>query len=274
MESPLKLILDNSDIDIDFCLCWANEPWTRAWDGNTNEVLINQKYGSEFEWKQHIDYLLPYFCDPRYIKINNMPVFVLYRAESILNCDEMIDYWNKKCIEKGFDGIWIVEELNGFQKTVVCQNSKAVLEFQPNYIQNEKTKIEHKFDSLIGKLWCLRHKTSTTLKIYDYDRVWKKIIRHRKKNHGKQYYYGAFVNWDNSPRKNKKATIYIGFTIEKFYRYLITLGKKAKNEEENGQFVFINAWNEWAEGAYLEPDTKQKYNYLKAVKEVEELING
>ena len=97
-------MLKNRDIDIPFCVCWANEPWTRAWVGET-KVLIPQLYGEKREWKEHFDYLLPFFKDSRYICDDGKPLVVIYRPEVIECLNEMLDYWNELAIQEGFEGL-------------------------------------------------------------------------------------------------------------------------------------------------------------------------
>ena len=270
MERPLEGLLNTRKIDFPFCLCWANEPWTRAWDGKTSSILMPQRYGGEKEWYEHIQYLMPFFKDSRYIKVDGKPMFLLYRTESIENCDLMIQFWNKECKKNGFPGIWIVEELNGFQSSPKCKQSSAIVEFQPNYIQKTKAKIEHRIDKARSKVFSLINGIHGDFKTFDYDDVWNRIIQHKSRDFGKKLYLGAFVNWDNSPRKGMNASVFRGGTPEKFQNYLSCLSDKAIRE--NREFIFINAWNEWAEGAYLEPDEENRYAYLEAIKNIKNKV--
>lgn len=265
MEKPLELLLNDKDIELPFCLCWANEPWTKAWDGGDKKVLMPQKYGGKEDWKNHFRYLLSFFKDERYIKIDNKPVMVLYRTENIDDCENMIEYWNQECIKIGFDGIYIVEELNTFQDKSTCANSEAVLEFEPMYTIGFKRSFVRK---------CIDKNRNNLKKIalrkniswYNYDNLWKNIIN-RKRKHDKKTFLGAFVDWDNTARKNSNATIVLGATPQKFEKYL---QKQCEIAEKNdSEFVFINAWNEWAEGAYLEPDKDNGYAYLEALLKVQ-----
>lgn len=266
MEKPLEKLLDSRDIDFPFCMCWANEPWTRSWDGKSNSIIMPQRYGSEKDWRKHIQYLIPFFKDSRYIKIDGKPMFLLYRTESIENCDLMIQCWDEECKKQGLAGIWIVEELNGFQDAPRCERSNALVEFQPNYIQKTKARIEHRTDTIRSKVFCMINGIHGRMKLFDYDDIWNRIIHHKSRDFGKELYLGAFVDWDNSPRKGENASIFCGATAEKFKNYLEQLQRKAIGEGR--EFIFINAWNEWAEGAYLEPDEKNHYSYLEALKAV------
>ena len=262
MEKPLETLLKENDIDFPYCLCWANEPWTRAWDGKTKEILMAQEYGNERDWEKHFNYLISFFKDKRYICINNKPLFVIYRTNNIPRCDEMIKFWDNMCKKNGFDGIYICEELNAFQSEPVCCNSNAVIAFEPSNVQRKRSTISRIITIFMGKI-----KTKnflSNLKIFNYETIWKKIISQRYCTNGKKLYYGAFVGWDNTPRKKDSGMIYINASPTLFANNLSILNKKA--DQNNSEFIFINAWNEWAEGAHLEPDNINKYKYLEALK--------
>ena len=265
MEKPLECLLKEKDIDFPFCFCWANEPWTRAWDGRTSTILMPQRYGEEKDWKLHFDYLLDFFMDSRYIKIDNKPMLVLYRTNNIENCDAMISFWEEECIKNGFSGIHVVEELNSFQDKPVCKNSRAVVEFEPLFQLRRKKTIADDIIKIQQRLkgFLLHPSKSMNFKVFNYDKIWKKILLQRV-NTNKDVYYGGFVNWDNTPRKGNRGMVALGVSPQKFENYMCALLKKAN--DENAEYIFLNAWNEWAEGAFLEPDTINRYSYLEAVK--------
>ena len=134
LEQPMEQMLKNEKIDLPFCICWANEPWTRAWVGET-ETLIAQQYGYEKEWKEHFDYLLPFFKDNRYIKEDNKPLFVIYRPEVIGVLKDMLNYWNELAIDNGFSGMKYAFQT--LSMDVAKDPNKALfdydIEFQPTY---------------------------------------------------------------------------------------------------------------------------------------------
>lgn len=253
LEKPTKILLENKDININYCFSWANEPWTRSWDGKNKDILMSQSYGEKKEWKEHFEYLLPFFRDERYIKKENKPVFLIYRTNNIPNCEEMVKYWEELAVKNGFNGIYLLETLNSFQKNPVLKSSKGVVEFEPMLTMRHYLKATTQIKRLIRKKIGL-------IDIVDYDNVWKQIVK-RDNNYRKDKYLGAFVGWDNTPRKGKKGLVIENSTPEKFGHYL-----KEQINKNNTEFIFINAWNEWAEGAYLEPDEKNKFLYLKELK--------
>ncbi|MDO4467512.1 MAG: glycoside hydrolase family 99-like domain-containing protein [Bacillota bacterium] len=263
MEKPLEKILEEKDVDLPFCMCWANEPWTRSWDGKSKEVIMPQRYGNEKEWKEHIDYLLPFFQDERYIKVDKKPLFVLYRTNHINRCDEMIQYWDRICQEAGLAGIYVVEENNNFQEGSACAHSSAILDFEPGYTRSfDKTtvvKIKNKLSSFLGKKYSL----------FSYQDTCEHMIQRDVKKEDKPHFLGCFTGWDNTPRRNEGGTIAQDASPALFEHYLRI--QIQRSEAFGNSFLFVNAWNEWAEGAYLEPDTKYGYAYLEAVRNAKEL---
>lgn len=259
LEKPLEMYLNRSELNLSYCFSWANEPWARTWDGLNKSVLMPQEYAGMEDIINHFNYMLPFFRDTRYIKIDNKPVFVLYRTNSITYIDEMIEVWNKKAVENGFDGIYFVETLSPFQKNKMKLNTNASVYFEPG------------FSSASMNIW---YKVLQKLKKYakcvfirglsDYRDVWKHIFKFEKINELK--WACAFVDWDNTARKGKKGSAYSNVSPLLFEKYFSRLYSDCvKNKSP---YVFINAWNEWGEGTYLEPDTKNEYAYLQAIKNV------
>lgn len=256
LEKPMEMMLENENMKLPFCISWANEPWARTWDGKDKEVLMPQSYGSEKEWKAHFEYLLQFFKDMRYIKIDNKPVFLIYRTSNIPNCEDMVDYWNNLCKENGFNGIYLIETMNSFQNKSYISNSSAVVEFEPmltirHYLPLYKQGVRY-FKKKLSILDTLDYK-------YVQDRVVNKNV-----NYGKKKFLGTFISWDNTARKKSKGLILTNDNPEIFGEYLRKQIDKAN--EINSDFIFVNAWNEWAEGTYLEPDTINKNAYLDKIK--------
>ncbi len=265
MEKPLEAMRDYEGRKLPYCLCWANEPWTRAWDGKTSTVLMPQNYGNEEEWERHFQYFLTFFRDRYYLKEDNAPVLVIYRCNNIPRCGEMAAYWDRRAKEEGFSGIYLIEEVNTFQKEPVLAESRAYLEFEPVFTTNHRRSFAEKavdktrttvFNLLTG---------SHCAHVYDYRTVWKNILRRRETPMGgKERCPGAFVRWDNTPRRGKNAIFYAGASPKLFEEYM---QRQLEQSEEAGcRYLFINAWNEWGEGAYMEPDSRYGWAFLNALK--------
>ena len=259
LEKPVENLLNWKEINMPFCFCWANETWARSWskissknswantfeterDDNNNGILLEQKYGGMKEWKQHYEYLLPFFKDDRYIKIDNKPVFVIYKTSLIVCLQEMIENWNDWAIESGFDGIYIIGANTNYSSKDVVDK---VLIHEPQHIAVRTT------NSKKGRRDLLR---------IDYRGAWCELLEGLAE---KGVIYGSFVGYDDTPRRGKEGVVFEGQTPELFKQYLTEL--LAKNEVNNSPFTFINAWNEWGEGMYLEPDEKDGYAYLEAI---------
>lgn len=280
LERPMEQMLANKKITTNFCISWANEPWTKAWVGDSTTFLIPQRYGEKKEWKQHYDYLRQFFLDERYIKDKNRPLFIIYRPEVIPCLNDMLDFWDACAKEDGFDGMCFAYQTNTFDlvKNHDASRFDYNIEFQPGYatmaLRNDRFKLLRKIRRTISSF--VEKKTGIPLSRYgqakfdklmnknrmDYDEVWQQIIKTKPKT--EKNLPGAFVAWDNTPRHGKNARIYYGDTPQKFEKYLSQQVKNAK-DIYNTDYLFITAWNEWAEGSYLEPDKTNGYGYLEAI---------
>lgn len=272
LEKPMEILLNNKDIDINYCVSWANEDWTNSWVSSSNKILISQTYGSEKDWIDHFNYLLQFFKDPRYIKENNMPLLVIYRPELISCLNKMLDCWNKLSIKHGFNGIKFAYQHYYYGTMDNKDDSKFSyqIEYQPSYgfLQNNLTisKIS-KIKSFISSNFGYDINLSFFKKIigpkkYNYNDIWEKIIQ--TEPYSSKSIPGAFVDWDNTPRRSKSGSLVIGANPTDFGQYLKKQIIRAK-EIYQKDYIFIFAWNEWAEGGYLEPDEKYKYSYLNEI---------
>lgn len=244
LEKPAEILLKTLDLDIPFCFSWANEPWTKTWHGagGEKEVLLEQRYGNEKQWKEHFEYLLPFFKDRRYIKVDEKPMLLIYQINKIGCFNRMIDYWEKLAVQNGIPGIYIVDMLTNDGKVSKNKRVIASVDFEPG---KEKRK-------RVGQ--------EEGLNIDSYDEVCNQMLN---SPHKKKEYRCIFVDYDDTPRRGREGNIFPGSTPEKFGRYLQKMIELSR--EEGKEIVFINAWNEWGEGNYLEPDKKNGYEYLKAV---------
>lgn len=255
LEKPFNDVLESGKPNFPFCLSWANEPWTRRWDGRNDLVLMPQDYGDKRDWEEHFNYLFKAFIDKRYIRIDDKPLFLIYRPESIPNCTEMLAFWEALAKKNGLKGIYFVQTLNGFPPHYKIEGFQCAVEFEPHYTIS-KGKCRNYWKKVRGY--------EKNLHIMDYDAVWSCILNNNNNYEYDKVFPGAFVDWDNTARRGKEGSIYHGSTPEKFEKYLSLQIKKAQ-ENYYSEFLFINAWNEWAEGTYLEPDKKFKFSYLQAV---------
>lgn len=265
LEKPAENLLAHPEIDINYCFSWANEPWARTWDGKNKQILMPQYYGGEAEWKAHFEYLLPFFKDKRYIKEDGKPMFLIYKSAAIPRCDEMMEYWNKLAREAGFRGIHFVHTLKRWFPEERNLPFAAQVEFEPTGVKTVSglwwNRIRRYFLNLLNI--CFHTSFPCNKRIFFSDEVYKSL----SSLSGKGTYAGVFVGWDNTPRRGTFARYITEPTREEFKNYLLAKMKIGK-EQYGTNYIFVNAWNEWAEGTYLEPDEKHKYEYLEAIKEV------
>jgi hypothetical protein len=273
LEVPTEIIRDDPSLDLPFFLYWANESWKKAWFGQDNTVVWEQKYGTEKDWKEQFDYCLQYFMDERYIKVNGMPVYAIYNPWALSDGDRFIDLWNIWAKEAGFPGIYFIKNIGRRDHDLIGKYSAKITR-EPNYTFAHDEGIFEKIvrvgksktiDFLNKKFFLKRGKGIVQLK-QSYDVIWEKILA--RKDQDEQTILGCFSDWDNSPRKSYNSIIMQGASPEKFKKYFSRLFMKAL--EIGSPMLAINAWNEWAEGAYLEPDEKYGFSYLEAIRSAKE----
>lgn len=259
LEKPIENLIKWTDVNMPFCFCWANETWSRTWKKlietnvwlnadkptkitNGNDILLKQTYGREKDWDEHFHYLLPFFKDNRYIKLNGKPIFVILKQSQIFQLWEMLNYFDKKAKENDIPGLYVIgmedENLNGIDAISIRQPRNAMWQYQKKYKSD-----------------------SQTLQVYPYDELCKIQLETEVKNN-KTYLCGV-VDYDSTPRMGKNGIILQNASPEKFYKYFRQLYKKSISLDN--EILFINAWNEWGEGMYLEPDEKFGYGYLDSI---------
>jgi len=283
LETPTNIVLDKPDLDFPFCLSWANETWSRRWDGRNHHILIKQTHPPlEESWEKHFQYLIRAWTDPRAIKIDNKPVFVIYRPHNIERINDMIAYWKRRAQDYGLDGLYIMAQKQiEFPNRDCVAEFDAIFQFQP-FEAIDFSAGDTRNRKLYKFIWSLpqwlqewlrniRGIFKNPLTFYDYDSVWEHVIKDHPDEKLKTF-KGAFVDWDNTARYGDRATIFKGANPERFEYWFSKLVDVVCKQVENERYIFLNSWNEWAECAYLEPDEKNKYEYLEAVKKV--LVNN
>ncbi len=252
LEKPLDQFV-TSDIDFPFCYCWANENWTRTWDGLDKEVLLEQDHGGQDDI-DFVSELFPVFKDQRYIKVDGKPMLLVYRADLLVNAKELTAKWRQLAKEAGFPDLHLCAvQFYGIDDPSVYGFDAAV-EFPP-----------HKFigpENRPDKPVTISN-PSFSGGIVDYRKVLSQAVH--KTVPAYDCYRGIVPSWDNTARRQHTGHILINSSpgLYQFWlSYLVEYTRKYFSEEQ--QFVFINAWNEWAEGAHLEPDLKYGLAYLEA----------
>ena len=267
LEKPLENMLNSSDKVLPFCLAWANEAWTKTWHGakGTKEVLLRQTYGTQKDWEEHFNYLDNYFSHPQYIKIDNKPVLLIYKINHMRHRSEMFECFNRMAVEKGYDGVYLIQMLSDEQSISKLKWINAQVDFEPARIRNIMRANRDKTYERKVKLMNRHPKWNWWNKwvcdILDYRKINHELI---DMPHEQNQYRCCFVDYDDSPRRGKTALIFKNSSPEAFGYYLRKQMELSK--QEGKEYLFINAWNEWGEGNYLEPDTKYGFHYLEQVK--------
>jgi len=254
LERPLDNYLSDKTLNFPFCICWANENWSRRWDGLDNEVLISQKYSPDDDIA-FIENASKYLKDPRYIKVDGRPVLLVYRPELLDNITSTVIRWRNWCRENGIGEIYLIYPQSFEVIDPAVYGFDAACEFPP---------INSNLPDITGTIKTKLPTSAST--IYD----WLPLL-HRSKNYSKPSYKlfrGVNPSWDNTPRKKNNSSIVINSSPRRYLEWL----KNAIEDTHlnfpnpNEQLIFINAWNEWAEGAHLEPDKHFGYAYLDATR--------
>lgn len=262
LDRPIDEMLTLKEPNMPFMLCWANENWTRRWDGLENEILMKQEYGFDDD-KAHMRWLCEkVFSDPRYIRVNNCPVFVVYRHELFPDIGKTAEIWRDIAVnEFGYKGLYlcITESFNDKTDPNTI-NFDAAIEFAPHQVISKKLKKSKK----VKWLEKLKIKKETSVSIRDFKAGVKLCMNREVPSY--KLYRCATPSWDNTARKSTKGAVGVGSSPELYYNWLKHLVNTFKPYSQDENFVFINAMNEWAEGNHLEPCAKYGNAYLKATK--------
>ena len=268
LEKPMEILLKHKEININYSIIWANEDWTRTWYGNSKEILLKQEYGSEQDWEKHFLYLLKYFRDERYIKIDGKPVVNIYRSHHIKDLGKIRSCWNKLAKNNGFSGVYIVAANNHGPIEKRAEFVDAYYNFEPGYTLKHRLSKLKTFKYIISvasrRLYNRLVKGSKVVEHmidakWIYDRNYKS-----NGNIGNRVFVGSFTNWDNTPRVSYRGIIYKNTTPDNFYHNL----KEIQRNINSDDFVYINSWNEWGEGCYLEPDSIHRFDYLEMIRKI------
>jgi len=275
LEKPAENLLEWKDIPQKFCFSWANESWKRTWDkteGNDwnevldkkyndesrdrgNGVLLEQNYGTEEDWIEHFDYLLPFFKDERYITYNGRPVFIIYRPSKIECLDEMLKCWQERAKAAGINKIYIIATNESVKLSPYID---ASLCYEPSYTMNHDMHFRYRIRDKVAGV--IKKHNITFLRKYNYVLFLREILKREIKE--EKNFPGIFVGFDDTPRRGKNGAVFKNVSSEVFGDAYSQLLRKVNDDD----FVFITAWNEWAEGAYLEPDAINGTKWLDTIK--------
>ena len=261
LNKPLDENLKSGKPDFPFCICWANENWTRKWDGNDEDILIGQIHSHEDD-RNFIETLLPVLKDKRYIRVNNKLLILLYRVDRLPDPKKTAEIW-REIVRKEMQ-----------EEIYLCAVNNFVKDIDPSLIGFDGT-VQFPLDFHPG---CHIDKnlfaTTNGIEHADIQDYWMlsypSMVNHlvNLPQPGYTFFRGVFPSWDNTPRRQGTGALFLNSSPE-FYKLFLkaTIGLTQMEHSGDEQLVFINAWNEWAEGAHLEPDKKYGLRWLEVTRE-------
>lgn len=260
MEKPLQLFLEHKEIDMPFCINWANENWTSAWDGGNQNIMYEQslKPGDE---KGFMAELLPLLKDPRYIQIEGRPIISIYRAD-IFEKEKLVSFISKirkQAKEEGFPDLFIlITTATRGEDEPAAFGADGLVEFPPHRINQYVQRIQpegYLNPYFKGNIYDMTEYIETGKYMMEYS--------------GGEVFRTAMTGFDNTARRGRtQAGIFYGMTPKSYQKWLLDILKESKEiHQPEKDIVFVNGWNEWAEGAHLEPDLKYGYAYLEATRQ-------
>lgn len=286
LERPVNEIFESGKPDFPYMLCWANENWTRRWDGQEKDVLLSQEYSVEDD-ENHINYLMDFFKDPRYIKVDGKPVIIIYKAFLLPDPQKTADTWRRIAAEHGLK-LYLCHMVFSYVQNFKKQPGfDAAIDFEPFGVRRKQDIFkelqdrQHFYFQHQSVLQKIKRKIfkfrplEQTMKSYntiEYEYCYNDLKALKKV--GYKLFPGLTPGWDNTARKNTNPSLILHQSSpEKFKNWLQKIVNDFEPYSEEENFIFINAWNEWAEGNHLEPCLKWGTAYLKALKEVLEAVN-
>ncbi|HEY3916065.1 MAG TPA: glycoside hydrolase family 99-like domain-containing protein, partial [Verrucomicrobiae bacterium] len=262
LERPVNEIQASGEPDFPFCVCWANENWTRCWDGRDKEMLLEQVYSPKDDL-DHIRSLIPLFKEPRYIKVDGKPFFLVYRMGRLPEPEQTIRLWREEIVKAGLPGLYLANiESHPLDHGIAGRLAlDAAVEFAPDW-----NCLAPPIRPGAGGLSFFKKKDGwANHRVSDY-RLLMEAMRQKPRTDYLRYRCVTPM-WDNAARRAENAVILINSTPELYGRWLAETVKEFDPPSQSENFIFINAWNEWAEGCHLEPCRKFGRAYLEATRD-------
>ena len=259
IEQPFNEVLESGEPDYPFCLCWANQTWSGIWHGEPNRILIEQTYPGMDDHKKHFHVLLKAFQDARYITVDDKPVFLIYRPTELPDINKVTDFWRELALQEGLPGLYLVGVSHFSNNNPESLGLDAVVDQRmpgpTSAIPSEYPLL--KLQAALGK---------KLPSIYSYAKLINNLVREDKPSY--ESYPCVIPNWDNTPRSGTNGIVFEGVTMELFQKQLERALTRVEDKPANRKLVFLKAWNEWAEGNYVEPDLRHGHKYLDVIKSV------
>lgn len=275
LTKPAEIIRDNDDVKINYFFAWDNANWIRSWSNvagndwspvqdkivNDNlsksdktKILVPYILGGQQDWEIHYRYVLGHFKSSKYIKIDNKPLFIIYNYSDEI--EKMCKYWDELARLDGFDGMYFIMK---YKQGITDPNIIRTFKYEPINSGWYKRTIIQRIKGRLRSLFNIE----PSVRKFSYDKIWDRILLNAQKDSNPNIFHGGFVCYDDTPRRGNRGTAVLGATPEKFGFYLKKLLEISASQRK--EYVFITAWNEWGEGAILEPDIENKSAYLEEI---------
>jgi len=276
LERPFNEVLASGTPDFPFCLCWANENWSRRWDGLEQELLAAQNY-DDYDPAAHMAWFCRAFRDPRYIRVGGRPLLLLYWADHIPNVREVLDIWRKEARRILQADIYVCavksHRYRLSDEETMAFGFDALVHFHPHpslLPRPDKARIRRFCNKRLNSLCRLfggdASKRFPIYSHFDYRRYVENVLA-APRGKGTQFPC-VFPTWDNSARKKRDAVVIQNADAGLFKEWLRQSVASVRHHDEEERIVFVNAWNEWGEGCHLEPDLENGRRFLEAVRDV------
>ncbi len=249
LQQPLDAVLASGEPDFPFCICWANENWSRRWDGGNDELLIAQTYSAAND-RHLIEELLPLFADRRYIRVGGRPLFIVYRASLLPDAQRTAATFRAvaRAAGEAEPYLCLIEHPGSLRPE--AYGFEAAIEFPPHGLRARTltAEVEPTNPAFAGEVW-------------DYVSAAQVALTRAV---SPSTFRGVMAGWDNTPRRQNDGHIFVNSHPENYRRWLAAIVAQTRTRPPEQRLVFINAWNEWGEGCYLEPDAQHGRGYLEA----------
>ncbi len=278
LERPFNEVLESGEPDFPFCLAWANQSWTGIWHGLSNQTLMEQTYPGVEDAERHFAWCLQAFRDPRHMCVEGKPIFIVFAPHDLPSTTEFASEWRRMAEQAGLPGLFLVAITNVYKEGVdlyrdaIFQPFDAVTPLAPqDYLDGPGKRDRRDWRRRIREIDIGRFDRLKAGRLKRPRRIlYADVVRRALETMPREERFlpSVLPNWDNTPRSTYRGVVYEGATPALFGEYLRKAVNFVRDRPPEKRLVFLKAWNEWAEGNYVEPDTEWKHAYLETIREV------
>ena len=272
LERPVEETISTKEPSLPFCLAWANESWTRRWDGASKQILQLQSYGGDADDTNHFNWLARAFRDPRYITVDGKPLFLIYRPADLPDPERTLGLWHRLAREEGLKGLYVIAVRSIFEKK---ERKWRELGFDGELIHHPNFRnlfeiFNYRRNFILERKYIppdFKREEKNYLFKFDYEEAVPFLKLHNDQYVNSDDVYPTVIcSWDNSPRVGKQSTLLSHPSPDAYEKWLSLEVERLSGRDPEHRLLFINAWNEWAEGMYLEPDQTFGTRFLEATR--------